>query len=111
MSSWPSIVAPSNMTGEPVNPAITSEMETGIVVSRAKHTRTRERITVGWTAMPSTDFDTLMTFYKDTVKGSAEVFTWIQPMTGVSFTMRILVLSYEAVPPNHWAVTVQLEEA
>lgn len=111
MATFPSIASPNKMSGGPVDPAIRSEMENGVVVSRAKHTKSRETFSLSWNVMSDSDFDTLLSFYKNTVKGSAETCTYTQPGTSTAYTVRITKMTYEAVLPDRWAVSLEMEEA
>lgn len=111
MGAFPSIAAPSAMSGVPEDPAISSKMEDGTVVSRAKFTRSRETITLKWNAMSSADFTTLLSWYKNTVKGSSDTFTYTQPATGTAYTMRCKSFKHDFVHPNRWSVTLEMEEA
>jgi hypothetical protein len=78
------------------NPALTSAMEDGTVVSRPRFTRIRETFTLRWTALPAAEFVLLRSFWKTVVFGSGQEFIWNYPVvdgdeySGQAFTVRFI---------------------
>jgi len=107
---FPDIAPPSDMSGGPSDPAITSEPEDGPVISRARKTRSTETFDLSWKALSPRDYDALMTFWKDTVKGSAGICTYTHPVTGRPCDVRLKGLKYKVVKPGRWSVTLTMEE-
>lgn len=92
---FPNIQQPAYPLAEKLeNPAIMSQMENGMVVSRPRFTRIRETFTLRWTALPAADYTLLRSFWKTTVLGGSEEFTWTYPTvegdeySGKVFTVR-----------------------
>jgi len=105
-SSFPDIQKPSyqyDITLE--DPGLASDMDDGSVVSRARFTRTRSTYAYKWNAMSSADWATLLTFYKDTVKGCSQICTFN------SVDGRIYDLKASAIGNSRFSVSMTFEEA
>lgn len=87
----------------PEDPSISTTMEDGSVVSRARFTKSRLIYSYHWNAMPDADKVILLDFYQNTVKGAAEICT----MYGIDG--RITSLRFSKATPNHWAVEMTFE--
>jgi hypothetical protein len=98
------------------NQAITTDMEGGYMISRPRHTRApRKTFTIGWQNLSDTDLTTLRSFY-DGKFGSSATFTWTDPPSGVTYTVRFKKgepLRYKYVGKRAlriWQVTLVLEQ-
>lgn len=107
---WPDIQLPLTITETTLDPAISSEMEDGIVVTRPRYTRMRRRWELSWQNMVSADYQTLLTFYYGR-RGGALSFVWTHPTGNETFTVRFVGdLSGKAAPMGVYSVTLTLEE-
>ena len=108
---WPDIQLPLNITETTLNPAIASEMEDGIVVTRPRYTRIRRRWELNWQNMREADYKTLRSFY-EAQKGGSLSFAWINPVgNNTVSTVRFSGdLTGKAAPMGVYSVTVTLEE-
>lgn len=91
---FPNIMPPSYPFGERLeNPALTSTMENGIVLSRPRFTRIRKTFTLKWSALPASDYEKLRSFWQ-TVLGGSQEFSWTYPaipgdsLSGKEYTVR-----------------------
>lgn len=100
------------------NPALTSKMENGIVVSRPKFTRMRETFTLKWSVLPAADYYALRTFWKHTVLGGSQEFAWTypevpgDPYSGQVFTVRFAGSEpkFDLIAPGLYSGELTLEE-
>lgn len=70
------------------DPAMRAEIEGGYVVTRARTTRKPTRLfKTGFTNITSADKQVLDDFY-DTVRGGSVIFTWTDPESLVSYSVR-----------------------
>lgn len=116
--SFPDITLPNQTYEEtPEDPGISSKMENGSVVSRARFSKSRLTFTLNWAAMPAADKAVLADFYRNTIKGSAAIFTWVHPgpaseFYGQVFKVRILQApKFQKATFNRWAVSLTITEA
>lgn len=109
---WPNIQLPLTISETTIDPAISSEMEDGIVVTRPRYTRIRRRWELSWQNMIAADYQTLRAFY-NTQKGGSLSFLWGNPVgTDISpVTVRFTGdLTGKAAPMGVYSVTLTLEE-
>lgn len=107
---WPDIQLPLTVDETTIDPAIVSEMEDGIVVTRPRYTRMRRRWELNWQNMTASSYTTLRAFYYGR-KGGALSFSWSNPATLETATVRFSGdLSGKAGPGGVYSVTVSLEE-
>jgi phage-related protein len=98
------------------NTAMSTKMDGGYVVSRAKHTRKpRKSFTTGFSSMPNADRVKLQDFW-DTVRGGSVVFDWTDPVTKTVFQVRFVGESLEYTYVGKgiaqlWDVTFKVEQA
>lgn len=98
------------------NTALTTKMEGGYVVSRAKHTRKpRKTWTTGFSSILNADRIKLQDFW-DTVRGGSVIFDWTDPITNTVMQVRFvgegLEFSYVGMGVAQlWDVSFQLEQA
>lgn len=107
---WPDIQLPSNIEETTENPAIRSEMENGIVLTRPRYTRMRRTWILTWANLIGSDYRTLRNFYV-AKKGGSLSFTWPNPIETEYFTVRFngeITGKYTA--SDCWNVTLKIEE-
>ena len=113
MATWPSIATP-NLPLEEISTTSTirSPYEAGYVNTRPRWTRARKVFVLRWNALSSSDFTTLRTFFEDTVNGGGDSFTWTQPVTSTSYTVRFAQdnLRFSTVTSDRYKGSVILEE-
>lgn len=102
-------------TVTPEDVAMSSKMDGGYVVSRAKFTREpRLTIKTGYTSIGQADATLLLEFYK-AVKGSTIIFDWTDPIGSTVLHVRFsgqLNFQYVGIGNTKlWDVTFSLEEA
>jgi hypothetical protein len=87
MATWPSIAVPAfGLTEQLYKRQIRTEFESGAVQSRPAFSLAKRRWPdLGWNALPNADLSTLQTFF-DTNQGGQ--FTWVHPITSVSYECR-----------------------
>lgn len=94
----------------PEDPAIRTEMENGMVQSRACFTRIRRSWTLSWNALEEADFQTVMEHYRGQ-KGGSEAFNWTHPLTkeqiNVRYTRITDATTYENGYRSGFAVTLE----
>lgn len=97
--------------------ALTTPMEGGYVVSRAKHTRTpRATFTSGFTFITDAERATLEAFYEQ-VRGGSVVFDWTDPIASPSKVYQVrfvgpLKFDYKGKGNTHrWDVRFTLQQA
>lgn len=100
--------------GYAVDPAVRDEIEGGYVQSRARFTRNVRRWSVRYISLKNANKITLRAFEVARV-GGAESFTWVNPVDGVTYTVRFKgVVGYTPEPNTNntrWSVAFELEEA
>jgi len=102
---FPNIQKPSyQYEVTPEDPGISTQMENGSVISRARFTKSRLTYLYHWNGMPDADKVTLLDFYQNTVKGSSQICT-MYDIDG-----RITSLKCSKSAPNHWAVELTFQE-
>lgn len=107
---WPNIQLPLTINETTIDPAISSEMEDGIVVTRPRYTRIRRRWELSWQNMRAAAYEALRTFYYGR-KGGSLSFTWTNPANNTTATVRFKGdLNGKASPMGVYNVTVTLEE-
>ena len=100
------------------DPSLQSEMENGLVISRARFTRVPKSFTLKWTALPAADYALLRDFYCDTVCGGSLAFEWHYPMvpndsySGKLFRVRFTgeELSFDLTAPGYYAGQLTIQE-
>jgi hypothetical protein len=117
--SFPNISKPyyqHDITAE--DPGMVSDMSDGGRVSRDKFTKSRLTFPYQWTAMSKNDFATLMNFYRNTVKGCSQIFTWTDPDPDSPFYNQTFNVRFKAggltgskVGPGLFSIGVVFEEA
>lgn len=96
--------------------AIREKMEGGYVYSRPKFTRpARKTFRTGFSDLTNADKLVLEAFWL-TVKGGSDIFTWLNPVSGVTYNVRFTKpLTYEYFGRNavhRWNVkNIELEQA
>ena len=108
---FPTIRLPSGLEEELENPAIRSEMESGIIISRPRYTRLRKIFTLEWQNLNGTDYRTLKSFFIARL-GGGEAFTWTHPKEGITFTVRFNGDSFRAkhTEMDFWNLSIRLEQ-
>nr|WP_092069587.1 hypothetical protein [Dendrosporobacter quercicolus]NSL47524.1 hypothetical protein [Dendrosporobacter quercicolus DSM 1736]SDL92859.1 hypothetical protein SAMN04488502_1011204 [Dendrosporobacter quercicolus] len=100
------------------DPALTSKMENGYIVSRPKFTRVRETFRLKWQALPARDYHALRTFWKDVVLGGSREFYWTYPevpddaYSKKVFTVRFISgeIRFDLVGPGQYSGEFKLQE-
>ncbi len=106
---------------EAEDPGISTQMENGIVVSRARYTRSRLTFYLSWgpvNSLPTEDKEALRDFYQNVVKGTGEKFEWtcnsrFSSYYGQTYTVRFMgnPPRFKKVAPGFWSTSVTLQEA
>ena len=118
MIVWPSLssIMDSKLYSmEQEDTSITTKMEGGYVMSRARHTRApRKMFTIGYTDISDADKQLLEAFW-NTTRGKAEMFEWTNEMDSVTYIVRFSgkpVFKYSGLGGNHrWDVSgIKFEE-
>lgn len=92
------------------NPAISSQMENGIVVSRPRFTRIRKKWVLKWTALKTNEYQVLTDFWDKVCGGSLE-FQWTHPVTGVVYTVRFAGdINFHLASHDLWEGEITLQE-
>lgn len=97
------------------DPSMTTEMEGGYVVSRARHTRTpRKTWRCGFTYIDNADRAVVENFWNQ-VRGRSVVFVWMNPQDNVEYRVRFkekMSFTYVGQGSNQrWDVSFSLEQA
>ena len=89
MADFPTnILRPSVLRDlSPEDPAIRTEMENGMVQSRARFTRVRKSWTLSWTIIKEADYQTVRAHW-DTQKGGSDAFQWTNYTNGKTYNVR-----------------------
>jgi hypothetical protein len=116
--AFPTIASPSYpYDEEPEDQGISSGMENGSEISRARFTRSRLVFYLRWRSLSKTDYESLMDFYMNTVKGSSLVFTWTCNNPNSKFYNQAFSVRFASKPKFNnstfarWGVEVVLREA
>src|SRR5690554_1300238 len=116
------IMPPITPGEEPEDPGISSQMEDGTVLSRARFTKSRLTFSLRWgdsndNPLTTDEKDTLLNFYRDIIKGSSQRFTWYcnaknSSFYGEEFTVRCInPPKFNEICPGFWSGTMTLQEA
>lgn len=76
---FPDIKPPMTPNVEGEDPGISTKMESGLVVSRPRFTKSRLSFFLKWgekNALSTEEKTTLLNFYQNTAKGSSQMFEW-----------------------------------
>ncbi len=105
LQPFPNIAPPSFPLEEDwEDVGISAGFEDGIEQSRARFTRSRGKWTLNWTAMTEEDYQALMLFWRETVKGKSASFNWTHPMTGETYEVRFIAKSsFKQIAPRIWS--------
>lgn len=119
MQQFPNIQQPIYpLTTTIKDPSLQSEMENGLVMSRAKFTRALQTFTLQWNALPAADYEILRQFYRHTARGGSLAFAWQYPVVandsyaGKSFSVRFVGgdIDFDLVAPGYYAGKLKLQE-
>jgi hypothetical protein len=119
MAQFPDIQQPVYpFTTKIKDPSLQSEMENGLVISRARFTRVPQTFTLKWTALPAADYAALRDFYCNKVYGGSLEFDWRYPVTSdpaysdKTYTVRFTGgdISFELVAPGYYSGTITIQE-
>lgn len=119
MAQFPNIQDPVYpLTTKIKDPSLQSEMENGLVISRAKFTRALQTFTLQWNALPAADYDILRDFYRNTVRGGSLAFDWQYPVvandsySGKRFSMRFVGgdISFNLAAPGYYSGKLTIQE-
>lgn len=119
MAQFPPIQEPVYpLTAKIKDPSLQSEMENGLVLSRAKFTRTLQTFTLQWNALPAADYETLRDFYRYTTRGGSLAFDWQYPTvvndsySGQVFSVRFIGedISFDLAAPGYYAGKLTIQE-
>jgi hypothetical protein len=119
MAQFPDIQQPVYpFTTKLKDPALQSEMENGLVVSRARFTRMPQTFTLQWKALPAADYATLRDFYRGTVYGGSLAFDWYYPTvpndsySGKLFSVRFTGgdISFDLAAPGYYSGKLTIQE-
>lgn len=120
MAQFPNIQQPVYpFTTKIKDPSLQSEMENGLVISRAKFTRVPQTFVLKWTALPIADYIALRDFYRNTVHGGSLAFDWYYPIvpndpySGQLFRVRFVGgdVSFDLAAPGYYSGTLTIQEA
>jgi len=119
MTQFPNIQQPGYPFSTKIkDPSLQSEMENGLVISRAKFTRAPQTFTLKWSALPAADYATLRDFYRNTVFGGSLAFDWYYPTvpndsySGQVFSVRFVDgdISFDLVAPGYYSGKISIQE-
>jgi hypothetical protein len=110
MADFPNIGKPNSIEEEWEDQGMSSRMEDGLEISRARFTRSRGTWVLHWNYLSDSDYDALMCFYKDTVKGKAEKFYWVHPVSALTYEVRFAEKNKFTRDPMYWSGSVTLRE-
>jgi hypothetical protein len=111
MADFPVIRKPSSIDEDWEDIGISSQMEDGAEVSRTRFTRSRGTWVLHWNHLSDTDYDQLMDFFKETVKGKAQKFNWTHPVSDEVYAVRFAQKDKFTRDTTHWSGSVTLREA
>ena len=111
MATWPTIEEPTHIFRRTHKAQLKASFEAGYVQSAARDTRARLIVEMEWEVLPGSDLATLEMFFADNQGGT---FTWTDPTTETSHTMRFAGDTIEADHvdgmDDHWHVRIDIEE-
>ena len=108
--AWPTIPAPSFMTGGEVYlPIVRTDFEGGYVQTRKRASRERERWFLRWNNMEEAQFQLLKAAF---IADQGNSFPWVESVTGLSHTVKYSEdsLKWSHVEKGYRQVSVALEE-
>ena len=108
--AWPTIPAPSYMTGGEVYlPIVRTDFEGGYVQTRKRASRERERWFLHWNNMEEAHFQLLKAAF---IADQGNSFAWVEPVTDVSHQVKYSEdsLKWSHVEKGYRQVSVALEE-
>ena len=118
---FPEITPPMTPEVQPEDPGISSQMEDGTVISRARFTRSRLTFYLSWgekNPLTTEEKLQLLDFYQKKAKGVSEKFEWTcnSPFSshyGQKFTVRFVGESprFRMIAPGYWGASCTLQEA
>lgn len=118
---FPDITPPLTPEDQPENIGMTSDVENGSVISRAKFTRSRLTFYLSWgerNPMTTDEREIFRDFYQNKARGSSEKFEWtcnapFSPYFGQTFIVRFNgdPPRFRLVAPGYWATECTLKEA
>jgi len=117
---FPDITPPITPEVQPEDVGITSPMEDGSVISRARYTRSRLTFYLPWgdkNPLTTQEKMVLMDFYQNKAKGSSATFEWTcnapySPYYGQKFIVRFIgdPPRFRLVAPGYWAAQCVIKE-
>lgn len=118
---FPDIAPPMTPEVEPEDVGISTKMEDGIVVRRARYTKSRLTFYLNWgpdkNLLPTADMELLLDFYQNTIKGSSQNFEWtcnskFSPYYGQTFEVNVKggPPRIKNVMPGYWSGSLILQE-
>ncbi len=111
--SFPNIAKPVYpLTEEWEDVGMTSDFEDGSQISRPRFTRSRGKWVLSWNALSDADYQALINFWRNTVKGQSLAFQWTHPVTGgAPYTVRFVEKqAFKNIAPGLWSGEVTLRE-
>jgi len=109
--AWPSIAAPTRIQAKHIKGQHKSKMETGRVISGAKHVVGMLSLTLYWDAMTQTDLNSLLAAHESDAGGT---FSWTHPLTNVTYTVGYaedeIAHDLSGAKVNRYEVQVALEQ-
>lgn len=107
---YPNVQLPSGCNEVTLDPALRSEMESGIILTRPRYTRVRRTWQLTWANMRGADYRTLRNFYTQ-MRGGALSFRWTHPREGKVFEVRFQgQMNGGHTVMDCWSVDCTLEE-
>lgn len=112
MATWPStlpqFVDQDEYTQTSKNPLIRTDMEAGPAKVRLRYTAVPEEFNISL-VMTKTQFESFITFFKQTIHYGADIFLWKHPVTQTTSNCRFTGM-YNAVPHGiDFKVTIPME--
>lgn len=117
---FPDITPPATPEVWPEDIGMSSQMEDGTVISRAKFTRSRLTFYLSWgekNPMTSEEKLIFMDFYQNKAKGVSEKFQWtcnseFSPYYGQTFTVRFIgdPPRFRMIAPGYWGTSCTIQE-
>jgi hypothetical protein len=118
---FPDITPPMAPEVQPEDIGMSSQMEDGTVISRARFTRSRLTFYLSWgekNPMTSDEKSLLMDFYQNQAKGVSEKFEWtcnskFSPYYDETFIVRFTgdPPRFRMIAPGYWGTSCTLQEA
>lgn len=116
MSVYPTLsVQPSyplQPDGEIEDAVLRSKLEGGYEQTRPKFTRVRRSWGINYSHLPDADVATLRTFESVTLRNGADFFTWVHPISGTTYTVRLAepIKYARTTAPGHCSVSLSIRE-